>query len=46
LGRRHGIGTPVNDACVRFARELEKRNEGPGILTTREFSARYLTETD
>lgn len=40
LGRRYGIPTPANDACVELARELVCANQGPGILSAQEFRAR------
>jgi 2-dehydropantoate 2-reductase len=42
LGRMHGVPTPFNDACVVLARELVRRNEGPGLFTADELEARAL----
>ncbi len=40
LGRFHDVPTPVNDACVALAREMVRKETGPGFLDTRAFSKR------
>ena len=38
LGRLHGVPTPVNEACMRMARELIRRDAGPGQFTLADFA--------
>ena len=36
LGRRMGIATPANDACVLMARQTLNQNLGPGSFSTQQ----------
>ena len=39
LGRRYGVPTPGNDACIMMARELIRVDQGPGIWSADELRA-------